>query len=175
MKITFSKKENSTKSLNPIIKNSSDRNSNYSFTSTPVKKQDLKKFSHTEIYSEGKNLLSPLKTSQQDNIHKNYKTNYSNYNSNIMGRINSLQPFQKVDHDFYVEKTECSLWGKESNIIKAEKKIFSEKKLSNQNVSNFGGVNVVKQIILLIRIFTSNSHVYFQTKKITQKRKKIFI
>jgi len=173
--MTFSKNENSTKSLKLMNKKYPDTYLNNSLKSTPVKKEHAKNFSTRGIYSEGKNPLSPLKTSQDNNTYKNYKTNYSSYNSNTIGRINSLRPFEKFDHEFYIEKTECSLWGKESSIIKAEKKIFSEKKLSNQNVSNFGGVNVVSHIIKSVLNSFSFSHVYFPTNKLTRTRNIISI
>jgi hypothetical protein len=76
----------------------------------------------------------------------NLKTNKS-LNSNNMGRVNSThstQPFQKIEHDFYVANTERGLWEKELQKNKTEKRIFSEKKNRQENVSNFGGINVVK-------------------------------
>jgi len=67
-------------------------------------------------------------------------------NSKNLGKINttnSITPFQKVEHDFYVTNTERGLWEKELQKNKTEKKIFSEKKIRQENLSNFGGINVV--------------------------------
>jgi hypothetical protein len=72
--------------------------------------------------------------------------NLNTNNSNNLGRINtsnSIKPFQKVDHDFYVANTERGLWEKELQKNKTEKKIFSEKKIRQENLSNFGGINLV--------------------------------
>ena len=156
MKRTISKKSNTAKSINPIIKINPESNYNFSFNkSSPLKNPNSTKILQTEYESVTKLQLSPLKSGQDYNSKnsKNCKNNYSNKNDHYMGRVNSLQPFKKVDHEFYIEKTESNLWEKELQMIKTEKKIFTLKKLSNQNASNFGGVNMVKYILFYALLF----------------------
>jgi hypothetical protein len=148
MKTPTTEKRNTTKNLNINLKTKTEPVSNFTFKGSPKKIPNSSKNFKIEMYPEMKNRRGPLDTTgRMYYSNKNYLVTYQNVNTEHsnngnMARVNTLQPFKKVDHDFYVD-TQSSLWGKELQKIQTEKKMFGEKKLSEKNLRDFGGVNVV--------------------------------
>lgn len=136
-----------------------NKNTNFTFKSSSSKNNPT--FNHIcKTEDDIPNQMTTLETIQPDYTKNkntpitktplsNLRTNQSYNTNDKLGRINSSNStksafcFKKLDHDFYVEKTE-NMWGKELQKIKAERKIFTNnKKSSDKNLMNFGGNNVV--------------------------------
>jgi len=143
-----------------------NKNTNFTFKSSSSKNNPIYNTNslHNQFNSE-KNTKTEnemiLASTQPEYTQSNTKSNNLRAKQSInlihnMGRINSTnsanstksaQPFKKLEHDFFVEKTE-NLWGKELQKIKTEKRIFenSNKKCIEENRMNFGGNNVVNNL-----------------------------
>jgi hypothetical protein len=78
---------------------------------------------------------------------KTGKFSGSNFNKSlrVMPRVNSLKPFDKVDPEFYDDKSDL-LWKKDLQRVKTEQNILSSsgsgKRFLNSHQSNFGGSDI---------------------------------